>query len=251
MDTDSDTSIKPAPIFLLVNDETDGPHEAAEILDRLSGSEFDENENPVGQLSVNTLSCIEGMRGWRSLSETLIWSYAKLLAALPQASDWIEQAVDCTLNLRDGNKTIRETLKRTAKIVDWQAPDFIWKAIDANAMLLRNHRDYKNRQQHWDELAMENFPAMELIFKQREFPTRDWRAEWLAAGGKMRGEKMIARKDDSIWVSSSDFGYPFPPIDFDQSVWIADALAVEVCDDGFDSSPVQLPAIKPFQLVGF
>jgi len=222
----------------------------AKILDRLSGNSLDENENPIEPLSENTLSCIEGMRGWRSLSETLIWSHAKLIAALPEAADWIKQIADCTLNLRDGNKIIRETLKRTVNFEDWQAPDFIWKAINANAMLLRRHQDYQNRQQHWDELAMQDFPALELKFFRREFPTRDWHAEWLAAGGTIHRGKMIARKDDPIWISSSDFGCPFPPFDFDQSVWVTDIWAKETKEAGLNLSPLQLPTLKPFELVG-
>lgn len=242
----------PAPIFLLINGETDGPHKATEILDRLSGETLDEEDNPIEALPEDTLSCIEGMPGWRSLQETLIWSYAKLLAAIPQAKDWIKQIDNGTLNLRDGNKEIRETLKRTINLEDWQAPGFIWKAIDTNVSLLRRHRDYERREQHWDVGAMEFYPAFELRFFRREIPTRDWNAEWQKLGGKIYDGKLIARKDDPIWLAISDFGYPFEPFDFDQSVWLSDVSDQELAKHGLiiDPKTVKLQPLKPFNIVG-
>jgi hypothetical protein len=244
--------MKPAPIFLLINGETDGPHEATEISDRLSGNALDEDDNPIEMLSEGTLSCIEGMPGWRSLPETLIWSYAKLLAALPQTADWIKQMDEHTLNLRDGNSVIRETLKRTANFGDFYAPDFIWKAFDANVSLLRRHRDYEKREQYWDLGAMKFYPVFELRFFNRKTPTRDWQSDWEKGGGKIYDGKMIARKDDPVWLALSDFGYPFEPFDFDHSAWVGSMSRQDAAKYGLivDPATIKFPPLRPFCIIG-
>ena len=245
-------AMKPAPIFLLINGEADGPHEATEILDRLSGDALDKDENPIQKLSEGTLSCMEGMSGWRFLPETLIWAYAKLLSALPQTSDWIQQMDECTLNLRDGSKVIRETLKRTANLDDWHAPDFIWKAFDANVSLLKRHRVYEKREQHWNMRAIEFYPIFELRFFDRQTPTRDWNSEWQKGGGQIYDGKMIAPKDDPVWLALSDFGHPFEPFDFDYSVWVGTMSRKEAAEHGLAVDPmtIKFPPIKPFGIVG-
>ena len=65
--------MKPSAIYLLSNDEADGPHEVSDIFLKIEEG-----------LSEETLSSIEGMKGWRCLSETLVYAYAKLLPGLPQ-----------------------------------------------------------------------------------------------------------------------------------------------------------------------
>lgn len=249
LNTDSEIFVKPALIFLLINGEVDGPHETTEILNRLSGETLDEKENPVEPLPENTPSCIEGMHGWRSLPETLIWSHAKLLSEFPNVPIWIQKIADCTFEMPGLRKLIRQTLKCSPE--DWNStPDYLWRAIEANGLLLRQHRDYLNRDQHWDIGAMEFYPAMELQFFNREVPTRDWRAEWIGAGGKIYNGKMIARKDDHAWLAISDFGYPFPPFDFDQSAFVTDVSVKKAREAGLNLSPIQLATIKPFQIIG-
>src|SRR5579871_884272 len=83
--------MKPGSVYLLVDGVEDGPHEPLAVLDRVE----------EGGLPLETLSCIEGMPGWRTLPETLIWSYSKLLPALPDARTWIDQMDKSTLQARD------------------------------------------------------------------------------------------------------------------------------------------------------
>ena len=40
---------------------------------------------------------------------------------------------------------------------------------------------------------------------------RDWASRWTEAGGQTYDGRMIALKDDPIWLTISDFGFPFPP----------------------------------------
>lgn len=67
--------MRPAPIYLLINGEPDGPHEAEAIVCRMD-PDTEEDEPAQQPLDQETLSCIEGMPGWRTLPETLVWSYA-------------------------------------------------------------------------------------------------------------------------------------------------------------------------------
>ena len=84
--------MRPAPIYLLLNGEADGPHEVEDIIDRIAEEELPET----------TLASIEGMPAWRALPETLLWAYAQLLPAFPPAQEWIQQIANSTLNVRDG-----------------------------------------------------------------------------------------------------------------------------------------------------
>jgi hypothetical protein len=87
--------MKPAPIYLLIDGKADGPHEAAEIVRRLNPGP-DAIHKPLPLAPECTLSCIDGMKRWHTLPETLIYSYAKLLPALPHADLWIRKLAQST-----------------------------------------------------------------------------------------------------------------------------------------------------------
>jgi len=202
--------MKPAPIYLLIDGEASGPQEASDVMDKI-----DEEE-----LAPETLSCIEGMPGWRSVSETLVWAYARLLTALPPSMDWIQQMSEHRLEMRELRPMIRKTLQQNTGLECWEAPDLLDKVFQANAYLLEHHRQYEAREQNWDLGATEFYPALELVaFGELQFP-RVWTDVWQQAGGIIYGGKMAARIDDPVWLAISDFGYPFPPFSFDPTMWI-------------------------------
>lgn len=53
-------------------------------------------------------------------------------------------------------------------------------------------------------------------------PEESWPARWEAAGGRFFEGRMIARKDDPIWIAISRFGRPWPPFDFMSGMGVAD-----------------------------
>jgi hypothetical protein len=50
----------------------------------------------------------------------------------------------------------------------------------------------------------------ELIEVEREY----WKKRWLANGGQVFEDRMIARLDDPVWIQINRFGLPHPPFDF-------------------------------------
>lgn len=72
------------------------------------------------------------------------------------------------------------------------------------------------------EAVLDGWPCQELYREAERAQKRDWRARWTAAGGRLYGGRMIARKDDPIWVRISRFGTPVPPFDFGSGMGIRD-----------------------------
>ncbi|MBR0198127.1 MAG: hypothetical protein IJQ34_08330, partial [Kiritimatiellae bacterium] len=54
-------------------------------------------------------------------------------------------------------------------------------------------------------------------------PRGDWPKRWQKAGGKIfPGGRMIALKDDPVWVKLSVFDNPFPPFDWGSGMGLED-----------------------------
>ena len=71
------------------------------------------------------------------------------------------------------------------------------------------------------------FPAQELVRLERRRVPRDWRARWKEAGGRLRGGRMVALRDDPIWTRISRFGSAIPPFDFNSGMGLRDVSADE------------------------
>lgn len=72
------------------------------------------------------------------------------------------------------------------------------------------------------------FPCQEFIrIASRKMPRQDWERRWLAAGGKVYGGRMIAKKSDPVWRSLSRFGTPWPPFDFSSGMGVEDVSREE------------------------
>lgn len=91
------------------------------------------------------------------------------------------------------------------------------------------------------------FPAQELVRIEERLKPRDWQTKWQGAGGKLYdGQRMIALKDDPIWIRISAFGNPYPPFDFNSGMGLEDvsydeAVRLGVIEDGYqppDVSPI-------------
>ena len=71
--------------------------------------------------------------------------------------------------------------------------------------------------------AFAAFPAQEFTrVAHRKNARQDWPRRWAKAGGKTYGGKMIALKDDPVWVNLSVFGNPFPPFDWGSGMGVLD-----------------------------
>ncbi len=241
--------MKPAPIYLLLNGAANGPHTPAEVFDWMWPDEEAEPREPISE---QTLACIEGMKGWRPLAETLIYAYAKLLPAVPQAEQWIQQGADRSLDLRDGKGEIRKALKKSIGLEDWGAAEYIWQAIDTNIALLDHYREYQGRISDWNEMGLEEYPIKEFIPFNNPPQARDWAAEWLAAGGQSLEGRMLARADDPCWIAFSDFELPFSPFSFGRDGYFTSVSAAEANGLGllFVAGPVKLKPLPAFKMVG-
>ncbi len=71
--------------------------------------------------------------------------------------------------------------------------------------------------------AFAAFPAQEFTrVAHRRNKRADWPERWAKAGGKTYGGRMIALKDDPVWVNLSVFGNPFPPFDWGSGMGVMD-----------------------------
>lgn len=100
--------------------------------------------------------------------------------------------------------------------------------LDTN---LQQAQGYGNWKQGQDAAVLEQWPAQELIRVQDSETPRDWSKRWADAGGQFFGTRMIALKNDPIWVKLSRFRLPYPPFDFNSGMDVQDVdrdTAVEV-----------------------
>lgn len=66
------------------------------------------------------------------------------------------------------------------------------------------------------DTARDLYPAWEYHRAVDAREPRDWESRWLAAAGRLFGGRMIALKDDPIWLNPAlnRLGTPYPPFDF-------------------------------------
>jgi hypothetical protein len=91
--------------------------------------------------------------------------------------------------------------------------------VDTNADLARGYVGYVSGASKGARLA---FPAQELIRVEERQAKRDWSGKWKAAGGNIYSGRMIALKEDPIWMEISRFGVPYPPFDYGSGMGVED-----------------------------
>jgi len=89
--------------------------------------------------------------------------------------------------------------------------------IDTN---LKQAYGYGQHQQAQDPDLLDLWPCWELVRIESRKTIRDWQSRWVGAGGALYGDRMIARKDASIWSAISRFGLPYPPFDFQSGMGV-------------------------------
>ena len=114
--------------------------------------------------------------------------------------------------------------------------------VDTNAGMAAGYVQAELANSHGARMA---FPAQELLrFEERE-KKREWKSRWIAAGGKLYGDRMIALKGDPIWVNISRFGKPYPPFDFNSGMGVEDVSYDEAVELGVIQEGYEPPEKSP------
>ncbi len=148
------------------------------------------------------------------------------LGPLVAAGSKIKGVLDGAVSMSDARVAVREALDAAGYVPpdgaegglrDHRSKARLDLIITQN---VRKARGYARRQA--DMLALDDWPAQELVrLFQRKVP-RDWRARWTEAGGRLKDGRMIALKTDPIWYNISRFGDPFPPFDYGSGMGLRD-----------------------------
>ena len=119
--------------------------------------------------------------------------------------------------------------------------------IDTNAGLAAGYVQAVTANTYGARLA---FPAQELVRIEDRKARRLWPNIWKAHGGKLYpGGRMIALKDDPIWLAISRFGTPYPPFDYNSGMGLEDVSFDEAVKLGVitqDYQPDEESPIKNF-----
>lgn len=109
---------------------------------------------------------------------------------------------------------------------------------------VRQARGWAQWREGTTEGALAAFPAQELVrVRERKMP-RDWASRWAENGGKTYGGRMVALKNDPVWVGISRFGVPWPPFDFGSGMGVRDIGWDEAVELGLlkdDDPPPEMP----------
>lgn len=100
-------------------------------------------------------------------------------------------------------------------------------------MNVQEAREYARYVRGQDADALDMYPAQEFVrVESRRVPRTDWPVRWRAAGGKIRGGRMVALKSDPVWTNLSRFGRPFPPFDYGSGMGVEDIDREEAVELG-------------------
>lgn len=100
-------------------------------------------------------------------------------------------------------------------------------------MNVQEAREYARYVRGQDADALDMYPAQEFLrVESRRVPRTDWPMRWRAAGGKIRGGRMVALKSDPVWTNLSRFGRPYPPFDYGSGMGVEDIDREEAIELG-------------------
>lgn len=100
-------------------------------------------------------------------------------------------------------------------------------------MNVQEAREYARYVRGQDADALDMYPAQEFVrVESRRVPRTDWPMRWRAAGGKIRGRRMVALKSDPVWTNLSRFGRPYPPFDYGSGMGVEDIDREEAVELG-------------------
>ena len=100
-------------------------------------------------------------------------------------------------------------------------------------MNVQEAREYARYVRGQDADALDMYPAQEFVrVESRRVPRTDWPVRWRAAGGKIRGGRMVALKSAPVWTNLSRFGRPYPPFDYGSGMGVEDIDREEAVELG-------------------
>ena len=100
-------------------------------------------------------------------------------------------------------------------------------------MNVQEAREYARYVRGQDADVLDMYPAQEFVRVEiRRVPRTDWPVRWRAAGGKIRGGRMVALKSDPVWTNLSRFGRPYPPFDYGSGMGVEDIDREEAVELG-------------------
>jgi len=118
---------------------------------------------------------------------------------------------------------------------------------------------YKRWRGRQEPTYLHDWPCFEFYRAFRRENQRNWPERWKAAGGLFfpgepshREGRMIALRDDPIWITISAFGLPFPPFDFNSGMMTKpvsreEAVELGVIQIDHTIQPAALSASDEFQ----
>lgn len=111
-------------------------------------------------------------------------------------------------------------LKRLGLIYDFQLTDA---------------HEYGRWKMGQDEALLEAWPCQEFLrVESRRKPRENWRVRWKIARGQLYKGRMIARKDDPVWLHPelNRFGRWWPPFDYNSGMGVRDVSREEAVELG-------------------
>jgi hypothetical protein len=165
--------------------------------------------------------------------------------AIATARQVKEQASSCFSGLQNivsGRIAIQRLIAQTHRSGDEKGTMLAALVSEKRlTMVLRTAVHMAHSMRNWRDGQQKSvlfmWPASEFYFAEGNDETWDWREIWRRNGGrffpgstKHPGERMIALKDDPIWLRINAFGLPFSPFDFESGMDTRDIDADEAED---------------------
>ena len=164
---------------------------------------------------------------------------------LQKVSDVVDALVRGEINRADARQTLKEQLGSLGDevdetdLTDLRSDARLNLILDTNLEMAQGYGSWKQGQ---DPAILDQWPAQELIRVIDSRVPRDWPSRWAEAGGQFFGDRMIALKNDPIWLRISRFGLPYPLFDFNSGMDFADvdretAIEAGLIDDNTELLP--------------
>jgi hypothetical protein len=121
--------------------------------------------------------------------------------------------------------------------------------FDRMKTLFRLNCNFIRQEKNWiQSLSPDIFsfsPVLELYPLSAPKSPKGTRDRWISMGGKIKGGKMVALITDDVWASFSKFSMPWPPFDYDNTMFVRDISYPEIESFGLSSK-----GIDPSKYVG-
>jgi hypothetical protein len=147
---------------------------------------------------------------------------------LQAIKDVLDQYIDGKIDLASARLQLQQKLDSLGYR---PLPDEEGKMTDLSSdarvnLVLRTNAQMAAGYGHWiqgqNKLVLSHWPAQELVRVAPRRVPRNWVQRWSDAGGKFYQGRMIAKKNDDIWVRINRFGYPYPPFDYNSGMGVRD-----------------------------